>query len=522
MNTVSKTLLLPLALLCLLPVSCSSSKAQEDPVEEPELEQITVSRICTSQDGKPYLEVDGKAFPVYGAQIRLDIFRSVDNLDWPDIEPYFALAEELGVNSIQVPCPWAFIEPKQDQWDFTCVDQTMEFALKHNLKVELLWFSTNFIGDSYSWLVPTYILSMPSIRLKRDSDGEFHALYGYTYALDFDDDTVLEREVNAVTRLFAHIRAWDAENGNTHPIISCQVHNEPDALVRWRLDEKHIARKDGTLLTKTEAWDMTLKALDIVGKAVKNSAYSVATRTNIISGDGVKDSPQTPGISPKDVNALSGIDFVSFDPYMSTVNQIAYEVSQYGSMDGNYPLIAENRGDYSNTPSLMLTATALGGGYDIYDLATSKYISTHNAAPWNSEGIYKYDFTPKPQVAPTSVLLGGLIAAGEDVALTPTQDFAAFNIRTDSPQTTLSQTISTTGATLKFETSAGALAFVLDRGDSLVAFATADGTLTVSGGTLTSESGNVVRMTGGKLYRLPFKSSGSVTSTCKKNIGTIF
>lgn len=511
------------ALSAALILSCTPSQAQRETVpDEPSLEQITVSKICKSESGKPYLEVDGKPFPVYGAQIRLDVFRSVDKLDWPAIEEYFALAEKLGVNCIQVPCPWAFIEPKQDQWDFTCVDKTMEFALKHNLKVELLWFSTNFIGDSYSWLVPTYILSLSSVRLKRNSDGDFHPLYGYTYSIDFDDDTVLEREVTAVTRLFAHIRAWDAENGETHPIITCQVHNEPDALVRWRLDEKQIARKDGTLLTKTEAWNMTLRALDVVGKAVKSSAYSVATRTNIISGDGVKDFPQTPGISPKDVYALDGIDFVSYDPYMSTVNQIAYEVSQYGSMEGNYPLVAENRGDYSNTPSLILAASALGGGYDIYDLATSKYISSNSASPWNSEGIYYSDFTPKPQVAQTKILLAGLIEAGEDVALTPTENFAAFNLKADAPETKLSQTINTPGARLTFETSNGALAFVLDRGDTLVAFTTKDASLTVANGTVTSESGNTLQMTAGKVYRLQFKSDGSLGSTAKKNIGTIF
>lgn len=503
-------------------LSCTTSSAQQGKTQKPDLEQIVVSRICTSDSGKPYLEVDGNPFPVYGAQIRLDVFRSVDKLDWASIDEYFALAENLGVNTIQVPCPWAFIEPKQDKWDFTCVDKTMEFALKHNLKVELLWFSTNFIGDSYSWLCPTYILAMSSVRLKRNSDGDYHGLYGYTYSIDFADDAVLEREVNAVTKLFEHIRSWDADNGNTHPIITCQVHNEPDALVRWRIDEKQIAHKDGTLLTKSEGWKMTLRALDIVGNAVKNSAYSVATRTNIISGDGVNDFPQTPGISPKDVYALDGIDFVSYDPYMSTVNQIAYEVSQYASLKGNYPLVAENRGDYSNTPSLILTASALGGGYDIYDLATSKYISSNSAAPWNSEGIYYSDLTPKPQVAQTSLLLDGLIAAGEDVALTSTADFAAFNIKTDSPQTALSQTINTTCAKLTFETSSGALAFVLDRGDCLVAYATKDGVLTVANGTLLSEPKNTVSITGGKLYRLSFKSDGSLNSTTKSNIGTIF
>lgn len=482
---------------------------------------LTVSRICVSEEsGKPYLEVDGKPFAVYGAQIRVDIFRSVDKLDWPAIEEYFSLAESLGVNCVQVPVPWAFVEPKQDVWDFSAVDNILSFALRHNLKVELLWFSTNMIGDSYSWLVPTYILATPSVRLKREGDGGWHGLYGYTYSIAMDDDFVLEREQNAVKRLFSHIREWDEANGNTRPVITCQVHNEPDALVRWRLDEKKISRRDGTQLTRREAWDMTLRPLDVIGQAVKNSAYSVATRTNIISGDGVNDFPQTPGMSPKDVYALDGIDFVSFDPYMEQVDKIAYEVSQYASMKGNYPLVAENRGDYSNTASLMLAASALGGGYDIYDLATSRYITSNSQPPFNSEGIYHSDFTPKPHVALVKTVLSGLVGAAEDVALTPVDDFAVFNVRTDSPQQSLSQTVGTTGAELEFSTSAGALAFVLDRGDRLVAYSTADCRITVRGGTVTG--GNTVELKGGKLTELGFRSDGKRKSTVKQNIGTIF
>ena len=169
---------------------------------------------------------------------------------------------------------------------------------------------------------------------------------------------MLEREKKALTALFAHIRDWDDAHGGKHPVITCQIHNEPDALVRWRLDEKHISDKNGTQLTKEDAWKMTLAALDAAGKAVQASEYRVATRTNIISGNGVNDFPQTPGISPREVAMQAGIDFVSFDPYMSTVNQIAREVSAYASLAGNYPLIAENRGDFANTASLMLAASA--------------------------------------------------------------------------------------------------------------------------------------------------------------------
>ena len=481
-----------------------------------------VSRICQTAEGKPYLEVDDKPFPVYGAQIRVDIFRSVDKLDWDEIELYFATAQDLGVNSVQVSYPWAFLEPKRDQYSFTEIDKIMELANEYDLKVELLWFSTNMIGDSYTWLVPTYILAEPAIRLKRTGDGSHHYLYGYTYSNIMDDEWVLEREVKAVRRLFTHIREWDEENGRRHPIITCQVHNEPDALVRWRLDEKNISHRDGTKLTKQEAWQMTLKPMDVVGQAIQTGDYIVATRTNVISGDGVKDFPQTPGISPEDVFNLQGIDFLSFDPYRDKVNEIAYEVNDYASLTGNYPLIAENRGNFTNTASLMLVASALGGGYDIYDLATSKTIERVAQQPFTSEGIYNPDLTPKNHVPQVKVVLKGLTGAAEDVALTSTPDFAVFNVKTDSPQMNLAQTIRTTGAELKFETSAGALGFVLDRGDEMVAFATAAATLSVSNGVVQGVTGNVVSLEAGRLYRLDFTSSGKITSTVKSNIGTIF
>ena len=509
-------------MLCALLSACAHTAGPGGgPSREPK-DPITISKIVQSPEGKPYLEVDGEPFALYGAQIRIDIFRSVDKMEWAEIEPYFETAAKLGLNCVQIPLPWKFIEPKEDEYTFAEADHILSLANKYDLKVELLWFSTNFIGDSYTWLVPPYILSKSALRLKRDGDGNLHALYGYTYSILFDDPWVLERERKAITALFAHIRDWDDANGCKHPVITCQVHNEPDALVRWRIDEKNICNKDGTPLSKADGWKMTLAALNAGGNAVKASEYRVATRTNIISGNGVMDFPQTPGISPRDVAMLEGIDFVSFDPYMQTVNQIAKEVDAYASLAGNYPLIAENRGDFANSASLMLAASALGGGYDIYDLATSPYITSHSAPPFNAEGIYYSDLRPKPQVEQVQILLKGFIAANKDVALTPTKDFAAFNILTDTPKTSCQQRICTSGAIFDFETSAGALAFVLDRGTRLVAFSTAEATLRVSGGTVEGHADGRVTLVPGVIADLPFTSSGPQTSTTKKNIGTVF
>ena len=118
------------------------------------------------------------------------------------------------------------------------------------------------------------------------------------------------------------------------------------------------------------------------------------------------------------------------------------------------------------------------------------------------------------------MILKGLTGAAEDVALTATPDFAVFNVKTDYPQQSLTQTIRTTGAELTFKTTDGALAFVLDRKDELVVYATAAAVLEVSNGVV--EGGNVINLEAGNLYRLGFQSSGKITSTTKQNIGTIF
>ena len=184
-----------------------------------------------------------------------------------------------------------------------------------------------------------------------------------------DDEWILERETKAITALFNHIRYWDSQNGDKHPVISAQIHNEPDALMRWRIDQKDLKYRDGTPLSKEKAWTMITNALNTVGKAVKNSSYRVVTRVNLIYGDGINPFPEATNARPKDVFDLQGIDFIGVDAYKDNVKHLKNEVMAYASIAGNYALVAENKGSYANSPSLILTSFALGGGYDIYDLS---------------------------------------------------------------------------------------------------------------------------------------------------------
>lgn len=524
----------------LLVSSCSSESIKSDNEFLPPIE---VSKVVT-ENGKTFLEVDGIPFPLLGAQIRLDALLNCDKYPIEKVEDYFIKANELGVNCVQIPLWWKLYEPQEDQFDFSIVDQILGYAVKYNLKLEVLLFNTNMCGDSFSFLVPQYVLSKPDKKLRRDDEATFRGLYGYIYSLVLNDTWLLQRECNAVTKLFDHIRYWDKENGETHPVITAQIHNEPDGMTRWRIDQYNIKAKDGSILTKDEGWEMITDALDRVGQAVKSSSYKVATRVNITSvdGTGIKGFLQHPAANPIDVFNLKGIDFVSFDPYHSEIQYLKKELLSYKSIQGNYPLVAENRGIYENTPSLILASLALGGGYDIYDLATSKFIHDISSPPFNEEGIYKYDLSERSHTTPTKMILKGLKDASSMVGSTPTEDFAAFNIVDDYPREQISQQIKTTGANISFETNQGAIGFALDRGNFLLIYTTKDAVMQLSNGKIDEivtgkynmkgefivENSNIllennsrIYVQGGHLYKVSFLSSGLLESNVIQNIGSL-
>ncbi|MBZ4188874.1 DUF4978 domain-containing protein [Niabella beijingensis] len=530
---------------------CSNNIAQIVPPESAAnnhslttLPQLEVSKLMTA-NGKTYLSVDGVPFPLFGAQIRLDALLNCDQLTLNDVENYFIKARDLGVNCVQVPVAWNMIEKTADSLDFTIVDRILYYANKYNLKLELLWFSTNMVGDSFSYLVPQYVLNDSTKRFWRNDEGWFWDYYGYQYTMILDDTWVLEKEVNAVTRLFDHIRTWDAANGEKHPVITAQIHNEPDALVRWRLTQKQLKYRDGTALTKERAWNMTLNALNEIGKAVKNSSYKVATRTNLIGGDLINPYPEATNAKPKDVFDLDGIDFIGVDSYKENLKALKNEVMAYASIPGNYALVAENKGSYGNAPSLILAAAAAGGAYNIYDLATSKYFIDHTTIPAEIDhGVYTWDlqekwynnqwFTDKNRR-----IIKGLVAASVDVARVRPEDFAAFNVSNNYSLQQKNQQIQTTGVGINCQTSTNSIGFVLDMKTYLLVYAVYDtwfqfsngsfGTV-ISGrfnangvfvqeGTATLSGTNALDAAGGVLYRIEYTSSGALQSNTVQFIG---
>ena len=487
-----KAILLAYTLACFsfLAIACSDSEVDETG-KEPILPQIEVSKVAT-ENGKTYLEVDGKPFPLLGAQIRLDALLNCDKMSINEVENYFKKAQELGVNCVQIPISWNMIEAKEEKYDFNIVNSILQFANKYDLKIELL-----------------------------------------------DDSWVLERETKAITALFNHIRYWDSQNGDKHPVITAQIHNEPDALMRWRIEQKDLKYRDGTPLSKEKAWNMTTNALNAVGNAVKNSSYKVATRVNLIYGDGINPFPEANNACPKDVFDLQGIDFIGVDAYKDNIKQLKEQVSSYASINGNYALVAENKGSYSNTPSLILTALALGGGYDIYDLATSNFFINNTSEPDQIDhGIYTWDLQEKDFTNPTRMIIKGLTDANVDVATVKPENFAAFNISDNHPIAVKQQQIRTTNVEITFSTNNASLAFALDKGSYLLVYSTGDSEFHFGNGTFEKviygkyndkgtfvEEGNTVlnnqtlHAKGGVLYKVTYSSQQPLISNTIENIG---
>lgn len=521
-------------------------------------EEIVVSYIHTDiNTGKTYIMVDDKPFLFIGAEIRVDALINTDKYSYDFIETLFAKAHELGVTVVQIPVEWKDIELEDNVWDFTFLDKMLTFANKYDLKMEFLWFGTNMCGDTHSYTVPDYILRDGKTYPKLDAirTGEFWNYYGIMWYLDFNNHNLMEKEARAAKMMMDYVWEWDRTHGAKHPVIGVQILNEADIFVRWRIDQYQVQSKSGGKMSYEEGWQKIMDSLDYIGKAVKSAKYKVYTRTNFANSTGADNLSNGHGIYEGNnvklpptwamqIFNLDGIDIVGDDSYKSNVSEIKGISYMYGkNLQGNFSHIAENDGSYRNTPSLILTAVSQGAGYVIYDLFTSPFF-VRNGTSGVEQGIVKLDnegnLVNKEHFAPTKVLISGLKKAWSEVVLTTPENFGAFNVVRNYPDSTITQEIRTNSVIINFTTNTSALAFALEREGYLTVFATDKAYMsfgnieidTVEKGYYESDgiwislgSVNITNQTleliDQNVYRIKFKSvNEQLTSTTWDNIGS--
>jgi hypothetical protein len=162
------------------------------------------------KDGRYALMVDGRPFLILGGQIH-------NSSGWPsELPQVWDSMAALHANTIEAPVYWEQLEAQEGHFDFTNVDQIVEGARAHNLRLVLLWFGTWKNGNMH--YVPAWVKA-DTKRFPRiiRPDGE------PIDVLTPLSRNTLEADKNAFVQLTRHLKQID---GDHRTILLIQVENE--------------------------------------------------------------------------------------------------------------------------------------------------------------------------------------------------------------------------------------------------------------------------------------------------------
>lgn len=165
----------------------------------------------TSAAGQPRLLVDDEPFLILGLQWDCDSCFTTEAMNY-----LFPHAARMGANTAALPTYWREIEPRPGEFDFTMVDERIQQARAHNLRLVLLWFATWKNGCPF--YAPDDVRDDPqTYRRGLDRDGQ------RVVSLCPTSDVTWGRDRDALIALVKHLKAVD----DAHTVIMLQVENEP-------------------------------------------------------------------------------------------------------------------------------------------------------------------------------------------------------------------------------------------------------------------------------------------------------
>jgi hypothetical protein len=172
-------------------------------------------RIVSSpqKDGHFALLVDGKPFLILGGQIH-------NSSGWPsELPQVWKSLAALHANTVEAPVYWEQIEAQPGHFDFSNVDQIVEGARAHDLRVVLLWFGTWKNGNNH--YAPQWVKA-DTKRFPRmiRPDGEPIDVLS---ASGPGSRNTLAADKAAFVALVKHLKQIDGEK---HTVIMIQVENE--------------------------------------------------------------------------------------------------------------------------------------------------------------------------------------------------------------------------------------------------------------------------------------------------------
>ncbi len=189
-----------LIILSVLYFSCTSRNNSDKPVPAIENRGKAVQLIV---DGKPWLALAGELHN--SSSSSSEYMKDV----WPGLE-------QSGMNTVLAGVEWSLIEPEEGKFNFTVVDDLLESARKHHLRLILLWFGSWKNGQSHyppEWVKENYI-RFPRAKLKNGKSLEILTPFSIE---NFNQDAA------ALIALMKHLKETDSEQ---RTVIMMQVENE--------------------------------------------------------------------------------------------------------------------------------------------------------------------------------------------------------------------------------------------------------------------------------------------------------
>lgn len=161
------------------------------------------------KDGRGALMVDGSPYLILGAQTN-NSANYVEALK--DVWPVY---DKMHANTLVIPVAWEQIEPEENSFDFSFVDELLKQARKKDARLVLLWFAT------WKNNAPHYAPAW--VKLNNDRFPRVVKQDGDTLnSLSPLHKSTLEADKKAFVKLMSHLKKVDKQ----HTVIMVQVENE--------------------------------------------------------------------------------------------------------------------------------------------------------------------------------------------------------------------------------------------------------------------------------------------------------
>jgi len=420
-------------------------------------EPRTVSRIVTNDQGKTYLEVEGKPF----------LYNCVQSWFPPeaDYEIYMQKTAEVNYKVFCFWLLWAQLEPEEGVFDWSSIDRVIDLANKYDLRLDLLWGGSSFCGAMDPRFVPSWLMERDDLKVKNPYGQPVltpQGDVGFWPHMDYSNPEVFEIEKRMVAALMEHLHAYDTNNR----VIFFQVENEVNLPGRVGSHE----------WSKLHDMELVLDYCNRIGQVVKDSPYKIATRMNW-SGQ----------VLFEEAYGLEFIDCQGADIYTDDIEVVRKFIRQ----NRGFAYIAENSA-YRNSSSLITAALGAGGFYHIYRLDYDHV--------WKKPGVWDDNWGYLKREGAVTYDILALNAALNKVApwitTAPADNFLEFNTEESQPKWDYDATKEFKGASIGFRNSGSTVdgepvGLVLEKGGAFYLIADKNARFSFGREPVTCESGGL-------------------------------